>query len=169
MAILPRRGVVVKELRLADIRHIYEVIGGLEGVALVSVAERLGSDQLARMRALNKEMVDAVSAGDFDTYYSRNLAFHQVFLDLSDNGALVRTVENLKHRLYDFPRRKRFVAEWEASSTREHAEFLELLGRGDVRAAADFLRDVHWSFEVQKAFILRYYFPGAVEEGEERV
>lgn len=166
VSILPRRGVVVNELGLADIRHIYEIIGALEGVAVVSVADRLGSAEIAKMRSLNSEMVAAIEAGDFDTYYSRNLTFHNVFLELSDNNSLVRSVETLKHRLYDFPRRERFVAEWERTSTREHAGFLDLLEQGDIRGAADFMRDVHWSFEVQKPFILRYYFPksgGSVE------
>ena len=159
VSILPRRGVLVNELGLKEIRHIYETIGALEGVVVVSVADRLGPTEIAKMRSLNAEMVAAVEAGDFDTYYSRNLAFHHVFLDLSDNSSLARTVENLKHRLYDFPRRERFVAEWESTSTREHAAFLDLLEQGDARGAADYLRDVHWSFEVQRPFILQYYFP----------
>ena len=159
VSILPRRGVVVNELGLKDIRDIYEILGALEGAAVLSVAEALGPDELERMRSLNREMVAAVEAGDFDTYYSRNLAFHNTFLELSRNEPLLRTVENLKHRLYDFPRRERFVAEWEMSSTREHAAFVTLLEAEDYRGAADYLRDVHWSFEVQSAFILQYYFP----------
>lgn len=159
VTILPRRGVVVNELDLDGIRHIYEMIGALEGAVVVSVGDQLGEAQLDRMRFLNAEMVDAVGAGDFGTYYDRNLAFHRVFLARSDNTSLVRTVEVLKHRLYDFPRLKSFVAEWESASTEEHAAFVALLSQGDVRGAADYLRDVHWSFEVQKHFILQYYFP----------
>jgi len=167
VSILPRRGVMVNELGLEDIRHIYEIVGALEGVAVVSVAGLLGAAELQQMRSLNHEMVEAVEAGDFDTFYSRNLAFHNVFLGLSKNASLVRTVENLKHRLYDFPRRERFVAAWELGSTREHAAFLDLLEQGLFRGAADYLRDVHWSFDVQEPFILRYYFPDGVD-GEGR-
>ena len=36
VTILPRRGVVVNELDLDSIRHIYEIIGALEGAAVVS-------------------------------------------------------------------------------------------------------------------------------------
>jgi hypothetical protein len=53
------------------------------------------------------------------------------------------------------------VPEWELASTAEHAAFLDLLESGDVRAAADYLRDIHWSFAVQQRFILQYYFPDA--------
>ena len=63
----------------------------------------------------------------------------------------------MKQRLYDFPRREGFVKEWETASTREHDELIRLLETGDTRKAADFIRDVHWSYEVQRRFIDRYY------------
>ena len=50
-----------------------------------------------------------------------------------------------------------FVPEWERRSIGEHQDFLDLLRAGETRAAADFLRDVHWSFEVQKPFLIRYH------------
>ena len=109
----------------------------------------------------NADMVLAIDDGDFNTYYSLNLAFHNVFLDLSDNEALVRAVEVSKQRLYDFPRAKDFVPDWELASTGEHVEFVDYLERGEQQAGADYLRDVHWSFEIQQPFIMRYYFPEA--------
>lgn len=167
VSILPRRGVVVNRLTLEDIRHLYEVIGALEGAAVVSVIDDMSNAHFDDMRSLNADMVLAIDDGDFDTYYSLNLAFHNVFLDLSDNAALVRTVEVAKQRLYDFPRAKDFVPDWELASTAEHAEFVDYLDQRDARAAADYLRDVHWAFDVQKPYILQYYFPGASSPGAE--
>ena len=166
--ILPRRGVVVSRLTLDDIRHLYEVIGALEGAAVVSVFAEMNDAQFREMRLLNADMVLAIDDGDFDTYYRLNLAFHNVFLGLSDNEALVRTVEVSKQRLYDFPRAKDFVADWELSSIGEHAEFVDHLETGDRRSAADYLRDVHWSFGMQRPFIMRYYFPNQTRESSSR-
>lgn len=168
VAILPRRGVVVRRLGLDDIRHLYEVIGALESAVVMSVFPEMAGSHFSQLRSLNADMVVAIDRGDFDTYYDLNLGFHNVFLDLSDNAALVRTVEVSKQRLYDFPRAKDFVPEWELTSTTEHAEFVDFLERGDGRAAADFLRDVHWSFEVQRPFVLRYYFAGQEMPAAER-
>jgi len=161
VTVLPRRGVMVTRLTLDDIRHLYEVIGALEGAALVSVFTEMDGAHFRDMRSLNADMVLAIDDGDFDTYYSLNLAFHNVFLDLSDNEALVRTVEVSKQRLYDFPRANNFVPDWELASTGEHVEFVDYLERGEQQAGADYLRDVHWSFEIQQPFIMRYYFPEA--------
>lgn len=162
--ILPRRGVVVRHLTLEDIRHLYEIIGALEGAAVVAVGARLDLAELTAMRALNADMVRAIDDGDFDRYYSLNLRFHDAFLDLSDNADLVRTARICKQRLYDFPRVAGFVPEWELRSTEEHAELVDLLEQGSVRSAGDYLRDVHWSFDVQHRFVLQYYFrPGTVQ------
>jgi len=143
VSILPRRGVIVNRLTLEDVHHLYEIIGALEGAAVMSVGGQLDETHFEQMRSLNAEMVDAVEAGDFNRYYARNLSFHEVFLGLSQNGSLLRMVENAKHRLYDFPRRKVFVPEWELASTGEHTAFLDLLEGGEVRGGADYLRDVH--------------------------
>lgn len=155
--ILPRRGVRVRRLTLDDVRHLYEIIGALEGAAVLSATAGLDEGDLDLMHALNDEMSSALEVGDFDTYYSRNVRFHSVFLSWSDNPELQRTVRVCRQRLYDFPRERSFVPEWEARSIQEHDELLELLRAGDIRSSADFLRDVHWSFEVQKPFLLRYH------------
>ncbi len=158
VSILSRRGVRVQPLTLEDIRHLYEVIGALEGAALLAAFPELGKTEVRALRHLNAEMKDAVLAGDFDRYYDRNLAFHDVFLDRCGNERLVRIVRTHKQRLYDWPRRQGLVKEWELASLEEHAAFVRLVAKGDARAAADHLRDVHWSFDVQERFIHRYYF-----------
>lgn len=164
VTILPRRGVRVEPLTLADIRHLYEVVGALEGAALLAAFPRIGEPELTTLHRLNDEMRDAVLAGDFGRYYDRNLAFHDVFLERCGNERLVRLVRSHKQRLYDWPRRQGLVKEWELRSLEEHGAFLRLVAEGDARGAADHLRDVHWSFPVQEPYIQRYYFPAGGEE-----
>ncbi|MBW3552204.1 MAG: GntR family transcriptional regulator [Gemmatimonadetes bacterium] len=152
-----RKGVRVAALTLGSIRDIYEILGGLESVGLRSVAGQIGPDLIAHMEGLNEEMTRALDASDFARYYAANLAFHDAYLDLSTNTELVRRIHILKQRLYDFPRLKGFVPEWERASIIEHQELVESLRRGEVTQAADLLRDVHWSFTHQEPFIRDYY------------
>jgi DNA-binding GntR family transcriptional regulator len=165
VAILPRRGVRVQALTVEDVRHMYEVVGALEGAAVLSAFPLLGEAELATLKRLNAEMKSALLADDFDLYYDRNLAFHDVFLDRCGNEQIVQIVRRLKQRLYDWPRRRGFVKEWELASLEEHAVFVRLVAEGDATAAADHLRDVHWSFAVQEPFIRRYYFAAPAGEG----
>jgi len=164
VTVLPRRGFRLNELTLEDIRHFYEIIGALEAAALRAVGFTLTAHDFAQMRALDDEMKAAVAARDFDRYYKANLAFHDVYLRRSDNARLVAQVRLLKQRLYDWPRRETMMQAWEAHSVVEHEEFLALLERGNVEAAADHLQHVHWSFTVQERYIKAYYFAGRMQE-----
>lgn len=165
VTILPRRMVVVNALTEQDIRNYYEIIGPLESMALLQAFERIKPSDIERLDALNRDMAAALAKDDFDAYYDRNLAFHNVFLNLCGNAHLVKIVNNLKKRLYDFPRAKGFVKEWEEASIGEHQVLIDLLRQGRSRDAAAHIQDVHWSFEVQERFVRKYY-PSIVESPE---
>jgi len=165
VTVIPRRGVEVRRLTLEDIRHLYQVIGALESFVLMRSTARVHEDEAREMRKLNEAMVEAIEVGDFDTYYDLNLAFHDVFLNTSDNPLLLRTVRICKQRLYDFPRERRFHKEWEITSAGEHTRIVDLIARSRHDEAASYLRDVHWSFDVQRPYIRAYYHmdPGEVK------
>ncbi len=155
--IMPRRKVVVNVLTEADIRDSYDIVGALESVALLRAFDRIRPGDIEAMQTLNNDMHAAIGAGDFDLYYAKNLAFHNVFLSLCGNESLVKIVNTLKKRLYDFPRSKGFVKEWEESSIVEHQALIELIRDGRKQEAAIHIRDVHWSFKVQEEYVHKYY------------
>ncbi|MGB4703682.1 MAG: GntR family transcriptional regulator [Candidatus Saccharicenans sp.] len=163
VTILPRRKVVVNTLTARDIRNYYEIIGALESIAIIKAYDKLQPQDLDYMEQLNREMKEAIEADNFDLYYEKNLAFHNIYLQASGNEKLMKIVNNLKKRLYDFPRPAGFVKEWEQASIGEHARLIEYLRKGDREGAARFIRDVHWSYEVQEKYIVQYYrhIPGS--------
>ncbi len=165
VTILPRRMIVVNSLAERDIRNYYEIIGSLESMALLKAFDRLKKSDFDDMQRLNDGMKTAIAANDFDAYYEKNLAFHNAFLNFCGNESLVKMVNNLKKRLYDFPRVKGFVKEWEESSILEHQALIDLLRAGRPQDAANHVRDVHWSFKVQENFVRKYY-PGIAEPAE---
>jgi DNA-binding GntR family transcriptional regulator len=157
VSILPRRKVVVNVLTEEDIRNYYDIIGALESVALLKSFDGVRPADIQAMQALNDAMKAAIDANDFDLYYEKNLAFHDTFLSLCGNQNLIKIVNTLKKRLYDFPRSKGFVKEWEQASIGEHQMLIDLIRQGKRLEAADHIRDVHWSFKVQEPFVKRYY------------
>lgn len=157
VSILPRRKVVVNVLTIQDIKNYYEIIGALESTALLSALDNLKESDIQYLEKLNAEMKDAIDNDNFDLYYEKNLIFHSVFLNLSGNENLKKIVNTLKKRLYDFPRQKGFVKEWEQASIGEHAELVRLIGMNDRQKAVNFIRDIHWSFKVQEKFVNLYY------------
>jgi DNA-binding GntR family transcriptional regulator len=159
VTILPRRGVRVNGLSLDEIRNDYEIIGALEAKALRSSFARLKPAEIKLLESLVQGMDKALRAGNFDLYYERNLRFHDVYLEACGNPALIKVVRTIKKRLYDFPRRSRFVKEWEQASIGEHRQLLRLIREGRREEAVRFIEDVHWSFRVQEPFIRKYYAP----------
>jgi len=155
--IMPWRGVVVSKLTLQDFKDCYQVIGALECSALLAAFPRLKEKGIRRLAAINTQMRKAIQAGDFDTYYEKNVTFHKTYLDLAGNAPLSETVDILKKKLYEFSRPKAFLKQWEDISMKEHEKLVELLQNGRPREAADFLRNTIWSFEVQRKFIATYY------------
>ena len=161
VSILPRRKVVVTVLTLKDIKNTYEIIGALESTALLQAFDRIKADDIKKMDRLNAEMKEAIEGDDFDLYYEKNLAFHNAFLGLSGNENLLKIVNTLKKRLYDFPRQQGWVKEWEQASIGEHAELVHLIRTRNRKEAAAYIRDVHWSYKVQEKFIVKYYTKAA--------
>jgi DNA-binding GntR family transcriptional regulator len=157
VSILPRRGVIVNVLTLNDIKSYYEILGALESAALLSCFEKIKKSDIKKMKDLNERMVQAISSNDFNSYYQSNLKFHNIFLILCSNDYLKKMVNDLKRKLYDFPRQKGFVKEWEEVSIKEHQELVALIENGKSHEASSYIRDVHWSYAVQEKYIQKYY------------
>jgi DNA-binding GntR family transcriptional regulator len=157
VSIIPRRGVIVRPLTLQNIAEYYQIIGALESTAVLCTFAKVEPAGIMEMRGHIAEMKRALEQDDFDRYYRMNLRFHDTYLGACRNRKLVEIVNSLKSRLYDFPRKKEFVKEWEQRSVGEHERFVELLAEGKVREAAEYVRDVHWSYSVQQPYIRQYY------------
>lgn len=153
-----RRRVWVNRFGLEDIRHLFEVMGALESSTLLRVAAQIDQPHLAAMRALNADMVVAIDDGDAAAARTLDEQFHDTFLALSPNEPAARMRRTCRSRLRSFPRLAGFVPDWEFRATEEHAALVDLLESGEIKAAADYLRDVHWSFDLQHRFVVRHYF-----------
>lgn len=167
VSILPRRGVIVNPLTIQDIKDLYEVIGSLEASVVKSVFDKLDQARVAMMESIDQEYRQAVIAGETEQIYVKNLAFHGVFLDLSDNMELKKLIKRRKERLYDFPRRT-YLQEWELRNSEEHQQLIACIKKGDSDGAARVMRNVHWSFTYQEEFIRKFYSL-AMEEYEAKV
>jgi len=157
VTILPRRGVVVNALTLQDVRNYYQVIGAMESAALLSGVASLTDSHVEKMRHLNDVMAHALKKGNFGLYYQKNLDLHNIIIDAAENPIIRSTLNTLKKRLYDFPRPKDYVREWEERSLTEHQTLIDLIAEGRFPEAAAYIRDVHWSFGVQEKYLRQYY------------
>lgn len=157
VTLLPRRGVLVRELSLQELKNYYEIIGYLEAGVVYSVFEQLKKATcLKRLKKSNAEQEKALKKEDYDRYYLLNLEFHNIFLNLSDNKTLQELVVPLKQRLYDFPR-KAYWKEWEELNLQEHRQFIAAIEECDPFRAAAVIRDEHWSWQKHKPYFIKFY------------
>lgn len=153
VTIQPQRGVLINELTLDDVKDIYEILGGIESSVILSVFAKLGVNEIEQMKRINDEIEDALASKDIVSHNEANIRFHNVFLDLSENGRLIRYVKNLKMQLYDFPRRD-YGNKWNLTNLEEHRKFIQLIEERKSVEAADYLRDVHWAFDPPDSFVI---------------
>jgi DNA-binding GntR family transcriptional regulator len=132
-----KRGVTISPVTAEEMRNIYEVLMGLEGVAV----ERLASRPKAKndpidleIRAAAAAAEDALQANDLTGWAAGDNRFHSLLVEWSGNpylASLARTVMEKAHR-----------ARWltlhlrppPTSSNRDHREILEALTARDPAA-----------------------------------
>jgi len=139
---LPQRGIRINQLTKKDIEDIYEMIGGLESRALLSVFPRIGTAEIQRMKDINRAMYAQLTSKSITKYWQFNTDFHHVYLDLSTNAVLVRHLNTLRRRLLEFGKRE-WNPQMRENNYEEHLTLVALIEKGNAVEAADYIRDVH--------------------------
>jgi DNA-binding GntR family transcriptional regulator len=93
--LIPNRGVFVRRMDRHDVEEVYDLRAGLTGLAGSLLAARITDAEIDRLRTLVDEMDKAAEAGDFRTFYPINLEFHDVILQLTGNGRLIKSYRAL--------------------------------------------------------------------------
>ncbi len=145
ITLLPQRGVQINELSVRDVTELYEILAGIESHILRSVFERLGKGKLSKMKKINEAMQAEHAKNDYQKYYLQNIAFHDVFMSLSENRHLLEYISILKERLFAFTKQD-WIVQWQESNYHEHLRLVELIEKKDREGAANYLRDVHWKY-----------------------
>jgi DNA-binding GntR family transcriptional regulator len=163
VTILPRRGIMMNKFTLDKIRNILEIIGSLESAVIQSVFNQIKPIHIKKMKNINADLraiMQNSKTNSFDQrYYQLNIAFHDIFLDLTHNVDLKNVIIPLKQQLYDWPRLT-YIKEWELLNCDEHDQFLTFLTEDEPERAAKLWREAHWSFASHEQFIREFYAQG---------
>ncbi|MGH2367631.1 MAG: GntR family transcriptional regulator [Chloroflexota bacterium] len=141
--LIPRRGFAVLPIDAEDMRRIYEVVEGLEGMAVLLATERSGPDALDRLEESVREQETALADHNLTTWAEADEVFHQQLLDASGNPHLHRLLDPYSDhlhrvRLYTIQRRP-----LPTRSTAEHRAVIQVIRAGNGRAARE-LHQSHW-------------------------
>jgi DNA-binding GntR family transcriptional regulator len=128
---LPNRGAQVVALSPKDVRHAFEVMASLEGLAGELASARVDEADLADLRALQRDMEDAHDRHDLPAYYRVNRAIHDRINAIAGNPVLTQMFRTLNARLHALRFRSNLVrGKWDQAVT-EHREMIEALAARD--------------------------------------
>ncbi len=139
---LPQRGIRINELTQQDIEDNYEMLGALDSRILLSVFDRIGAPEIETMKRLNRELGANLAGKKFGHYWDLNTAFHHVYLDLSSNAPILKQLNIIRQRLFEFLK-KDWILKMRKMNYSEHLTIIELIEKGNAIEAAAFMRDVH--------------------------
>lgn len=129
--VVPRRGVVVKQLSRTDVEELFDVRESLEVLATRRAAENARPADLRRLAQHLKKARRALDAGKIEQFGDANEAFHDEIIALARNQLLAGMLEPLQGRLHwlfrqiDNPERL-----WE-----EHQRLYDAIASGDPELA----------------------------------
>jgi DNA-binding GntR family transcriptional regulator len=139
---LPQRGIRINELSQQDIKDLYEMLGALDSRVLIAVFDKVGPSEIEKMKTLNQEMLENISGNTFARYWDLNTGFHNVYLNLSSNRPILKQINIIRQRLFEFGK-KDWILKMREMNHREHSIMIELIEKGEAVQAADYMRDVH--------------------------
>jgi DNA-binding GntR family transcriptional regulator len=137
---ITNKGVVVRQLTVAEVRELYDVRAALFGLAGRLLAERATAGIVAQLEELLAAMEQAAESRDFDAYYPLNLAFHETIVDGSGNATLAAQYRAFVKRLNLFRARSLVQGGGLAVSNREHREMVTAIAARDPAWAME----AHW-------------------------
>lgn len=154
LRILPQKGVIINSLDAKALQELIQVLGALESQALMLAFPKLGEREIAFMSEINGQLLDLLPKGAsaYLEYNKLNIAFHDVFLNVCGNKFIVDQIRLLKDRMYHFPDRD-YGDRWRSVNVEEHQILIKSIIEGEALYAASFMRDVHWTFDLNKPVI----------------
>ncbi len=152
--LIPNRGVFVRRMDRHDVEEVYDLRAGLTGLAGSLLAARITDAEIDRLSTLVQEMDRSAEAGEFLSFYPVNLEFHDVILQLTGNGRLIKSYRALVKEFQLFRTHGLVQSDALRESNQEHHAILAALEQRDSAAvyAASFRHVQHGKQRMFAAF-----------------
>jgi DNA-binding GntR family transcriptional regulator len=99
ISVSPQQGIVVRELSVREIADQYEIRAALESYTLRTLAGKLTSDQVARVRANLQAQARLRGTADMAKGMELDAAFHIQFPEFLGNGEILRVIVQLREKM----------------------------------------------------------------------
>ena len=138
----PRRGAVVAEITLKDLRDVLEVRRNLENLAVKLACEKANEQDIRELKELHRSFISTLKNEDLTEVAQADVKFHDKIYEITDNKRLIQILSNLREQMY----RYRFEYIKDEIHRRvlvdEHAIIIEGIENKDVDKAKKYM-EIH--------------------------
>lgn len=132
--IVPNQGAQVVDFSPQEIEALYWLRMHLETMAGELTCANVSRSGIQKLVGINRQLIQAVTSGDFYRMIEHDQEFHLNLLGFSGNAFLLKAIEDLRLRSYPISyfywRRKRNLE----NSVSEHKKMIEALRKSDFKA-----------------------------------
>jgi DNA-binding GntR family transcriptional regulator len=132
--ITPRRGAVVTTLSKREFLEAYQVREALEVLGVRLAVPRLTATAIAALDERIERMDEHAAAGDDDAFFGANAAFHEAFMEASENRKLIEVYRRLMAQMGPYRRPSARLRGNLERSIAEHREIVAAARTGDADA-----------------------------------
>ena len=135
VVMVPRRGAAVAHITEKDLQDVLEVRCALEELAVTLACERMDEGDLDRLEVCMKEFEVSLEGGDLTDIAQKDVEFHDIIFQSTDNNRLVQMLNNLREQMYRYRVEYLKNPETYGQLMQEHEEILRCLRSRDCESA----------------------------------
>ncbi|MBQ3666031.1 MAG: GntR family transcriptional regulator [Lachnospiraceae bacterium] len=134
----PRKGAVVAEITLKDLRDVLEVRKNLEKMAVELACQKATEEDIMELKQSHQEFIENMSNPDLTELAEADVRFHDVIYRITDNKRLIQILNNLREQMYRY--RLEYIKDEKQRSllVDEHAQIIQAIENKDITKAKEF-------------------------------
>jgi len=118
--VIPNKGIIVKEINIADLQDILHIRAFLDGLIAKLTAKKISDKEIRDMMEIINKMKHCVKEDDRLTYNDLDIKFHDFLLNITENNKLKEIYNNLIVHAYRFRIRTLRISDRMSKSFKEH-------------------------------------------------
>ena len=137
VVMIPRRGAIVADITLSDLKDVLEVREALEELAARLACKSITADQLDALKKLAEKFKKCLNENDIAECAQADMEFHEAIYHATGNGRLVQILNNLREQIYRYRIESLKDRNTYPILLEEHKQILEALEKRDEKLALE--------------------------------
>lgn len=135
ISLVSNKGAYVSKLPVEEIAEVYNLLSLLEGYAAELAAQSITAAELDYLKRVQQKLKGYTEKKKFRDYMEKNDEFHRMISVFSANNTLVKTISELRARIYRYRLNSVIIPGYMGQYVSDHEKILEALGRRDALKA----------------------------------